>query len=125
MPRDGLTSELNSGPFAFSTADLNESIKAVTCGSLQMVEGFVPTGTVTPGAGVTAPGVSELGVGLAMNNVDVGKANGVGVGGTGVEGNVHPTSNANPIKSMDRVLVFILISSFDNYIPPIYLQRGL
>ena len=62
MPRDGLTSELKSGPFAFSTADLNELIKAVTCGSLQMVEGFVPTGTVTPGAGVTAPGVSELGV---------------------------------------------------------------
>jgi hypothetical protein len=107
-------------------ADLNESINAVTCGSLQMVEGFVPAGTVTPGAGVTAPGVSETGVGLAMNKVEVGNASRVGVGGgTVLAGMVHPASNANPIKSMDRVLVFILISSFDNYIPPIYLQRGL
>jgi len=90
-----------------------------------MLEGFVAGEPVTPGAGVTAPGVSELGVGLAMNNVDVGKTSGVGVGGTGVEGNVHPASNANPIKSMDRVLVFILISSFDNYIPLLYLQQIL
>jgi hypothetical protein len=53
-----------------------------------------------------------------MNKVEVGKAIGVGVGGGMVlAGIVHPASHANPIKSMDRVLVFILISSFDYYIP--------
>jgi hypothetical protein len=103
-------------------ADLNESINAVTWGSLQILVGFPGGGAVTPGAGVTALGMSEPGVGLAMNNVEVGTASGVGVRGTGVEGNVHPANNANPIKSMDRVFVFILISSFDYYIPLLSLQ---
>jgi hypothetical protein len=103
-------------------ADLNESINAVTCGSLQMVEEVVPAGTVTPGAGVIAPGVSATGVWVAMNNVEVGMASGVGVGRTEAEGKVHPASRTNPIKVVKRVLAFIVISSFDNYIPSTYLQ---
>jgi hypothetical protein len=99
-------------------ADLNESIKVVTCGSLQMLVAFAGGAPVTPGAGVTGPGVSELGVGLAMNSVEVGKASGVGVGGgTVLAGSVHPVSRTNPVKVIKRVLVFIVISSFDNYIP--------
>jgi hypothetical protein len=48
-----------------------------------------------------------------MDKVEVGKANEVGVGGgTVLAGIVHPTSHANPSKSIDRVLVFILVSSF-------------
>jgi hypothetical protein len=62
MPRAGLTSELKSGPSDLSTADLNESINAVTCGSLQIVDGFAGEVNVVPAGGVTAPGVSEPGV---------------------------------------------------------------
>jgi hypothetical protein len=118
MPRAGLTSELRSGPSDLSTADLNESINAVTCGSLQMLDGFVAGIAVVPAGGVTLPGetVSETGVGVAMNNVEVGKASRVGVGGTGVDGNVQAANNVNPIKMIERVLVFIVISSFGNYI---------
>jgi hypothetical protein len=56
---------------------------------------------------------------VAINNVEVGKASIVGVAGTGVDGDVQATNNVNPIKIVERVLVFIVISSFDNYIPPI------
>jgi hypothetical protein len=82
---------------------------------------------VVPAGGVTASGetVSETGVEVAINNVEVGKASRVGVGGTGVDGDAQATNNVNPIKIAERVLVFIVISSFDNYIPPIYLQRIL
>jgi len=92
-----------------------------------MLDGFVAGIAVVPAGGVTAPGetVSETGVEVAINNVEVGKASRVGVGGTGVDGNVQATNNVNPIKIIERVLVFIVISSFDNYIPPIYLQRIL
>jgi hypothetical protein len=127
MPRAGLTSELKSGPSDLSTADLNESINAVTCGSLQIVDGFVAGIAVVPAGGVTPPGeaVSETGVEVAMNKVEVGKASRVGVGGTGVDGNVQPASRAKPTKVVKRVLVFIVISSFNNYIPPIYNQHIL
>jgi len=120
MPRAGLTSELRSDPFEFRMADLNESIKAVTCGSLQMVDGFAGDETVAPGAGVIAPpGVSACaaGVWVAINNVEVGKMSGVGVRATGVEGNVHAVSRTNPMQIVARILVFIFFSSFDNYIP--------
>src|SRR6476660_5396275 len=120
MPREGLTKELKSDPFEFKMADLNESIKALTCGSLQIVDGFAGDETVAPGAGVMAPpGVSACaaGVWVAIINVEVGKISGVGVRGTGVEGNVHPASRTNPTQIVARVLVFIFFSSFDNYIP--------
>jgi len=90
-----------------------------------MLAGFEGGATVTPGAGVSTPGVSEEGVWVAINNVEVGKARDVGVGGTGVEGDAQPASRANPIKMIDKVLVFIIISSFINYILLIYLQQIL
>jgi hypothetical protein len=85
-----------------------------------MLDGFVAGTAVVPAGGVTPPGVGETGVGVAINNVDVGKASRVGVGGTGVEGKVHPAIRTNPMKIVERVLAFIFISSFDNYIAPIY-----
>ena len=86
-----------------------------------MVDGFAGDVTAVPAGGVMATGVREPGVGVAINNVEVGKASSVGVGGTGVEGNVHPTSRTNPMKIVERVLTFIFISSFNNYIALIYL----
>jgi hypothetical protein len=119
MPRAGLTSEPNSSPFELRIADLKESIKAVTWGSLQIEA--EPPGDVAgvPAGGVTTPGVSGSGVEVAINKVEVGNASGVGVGAAGVEGagNVHPASNVNVIKIAERALLFMFISSFDNYIP--------
>jgi hypothetical protein len=56
---------------------------------------------------------------VAINKVEVGNASGVGVGPAGVEGagNVHPASKVNAIKIAERALLFMFISSFDNYIP--------
>jgi hypothetical protein len=85
------------------------------------VDGFAGEVTAVPAGGVMATGVSEPGVGVAINKVEVGKASRVGVAGTGVEGNVHPTSRTNPMKIVERVLTFIFISSFNNYIALIYL----
>src|SRR5689334_18993686 len=102
MPREGLTSELRSDPSEFKMADLNESIKAVTWGSLQMLDGFPPGETVAPGTGVVPPAevtAGEGGAWVEMTNVEVGKAKGVGVGGAGVVGKVHPTSRTNPMQS--------------------------
>jgi hypothetical protein len=92
-----------------------------------MLAGFVAGIAVVPAGGVT-PGetVSETGaVCVAINNVEVGKASRVGVGGTGVDGNVQAAKNVNPIKIVERVLMFIVISSFDNYIPAIFLHHIL
>ena len=50
-----------------------------------MLVGFAGEVRVVPAGGVMAPGVSGAGVGDAINNVEVGKASRVGVGGTGVE----------------------------------------
>jgi hypothetical protein len=98
-------------------AVLKESINTVTCGSVQILEVLVPAGgvTVTPGRGVTAPGVSVSGnvVGVAINNVEVA----VGGGGASVVGAAQPAKRVNPIKRIDRVFVFMLISSPTNYIP--------
>jgi hypothetical protein len=111
MPREGLTSELRRGPSPFRTAVLNESINAATCGSVQMVE--EPDGAVRPG--VTAPGVCKEGsrVGVAMKSVGVR----VTAGANGVAGEAQPASRINPRRNVDRILVFMLISSFFDYIP--------
>jgi hypothetical protein len=77
-------SELSNIPSEVSTAFLNESINALTCGSLQMLDVLVPGRvvpeggvTVTPGRGVTAPGVSVRGNGVAVvDNVAVAGAGG-------------------------------------------------
>jgi hypothetical protein len=92
-----------------------------------MLDGFVAGIAVVPAGGVTPPGdtVSETGVEVAINNVEVGNASRVGVGGTGVDGNVQAARNVNPIKIVERVLMFIVISSFDNYIPAIFLHHIL
>jgi len=92
-----------------------------------MLAGFEGDVTVVPAGGVTPPGVSvsEKGVWVAINSVEVGKTSGVGVGGAGVAGAAHPTNRVNPIKIAERVLVFIIISSLVNYISLIYLQQIL
>jgi hypothetical protein len=84
----------------------------------------VPVGAVIvwPGRGVTAPGVrvSESGVWVARDKVEVGRARAVGVGGTGVAGEAHAVitavSKANSIDKVQRVFIFIVITSIDNYI---------
>src|SRR5512138_1810908 len=118
MPRVGLTSELSSTPSEFSTAVLKESISAVTCGSVHMPDVFGIPGawvTVTPGRGVTAAGVTVNGKGTAGFESD---EVGVTGGGVGVAGEAQPVNRANPRNRIDRVLMLMLISSFDNYIPP-------
>jgi hypothetical protein len=103
-------SELSSGPSPFRTAVLKESIKAATCGSVQMVE--EPEGVVRPD--VTAPGVCKAGsrVGVAMKSVGVRVT-----GAKGVAGEAQPASRINPRRNVDRSLVFMLVSSFFDYIP--------
>jgi hypothetical protein len=121
MLREGLTRELRSGPSELSTAFLKESIKAVTCGSLQIVEGAGGATTVVPGAGVTAPGVSDNGDVVCVGKNKVGVAERVGVACAAEE--AHPARRINPIKNIERVLVFIVISSFDYYNARLLLKR--
>ena len=103
-------------------ADLKESIIAVTWGSPQIVEGFVAA-LVTPGRGVETPGVSARVGGVPINKVDVGRAIKVGVGGTCVAGAAHAVnmtaSSVKPGRKAKCDLMFIFITSFDNYIPSI------
>jgi hypothetical protein len=81
MARVGLTSELSFNPSDVRMADLNESISAVTCGSLQILDVVVPAASVTvivtPGSGVTAPGVTVRAKGVWVT-ADVGVAGIVG-----------------------------------------------
>ncbi len=115
MPRAGLTSELRSCPSEVRIAFLNESISAVTCGSPQMVDGFVgamPV-TVTPGRGVETPGVSAAVDGVPMIKVEVGRARKVGVGGGCVAGDEQATNRVEPSRNIKSTLISIFISSFD------------
>jgi len=113
MPRSGLTSELNSAPSEVSTADLKDSIKAGTWGSVQILAGAE---TLAPGKAVRAPGanVSEGGDCMERNKVGVAVA-GKGVGNCAV-GAAQLASRMNPIRMAGSVFMFI-ISSFDHYIP--------
>jgi len=128
MPRVGLMRELKSAPSDSRIADLNESISAVTCGSVQIVDVVEGVMAVTPGtgvmgAGVTAPGVRVSGrVGcVPINNVGVVVTNGSEVGVAWAAGDAHAANRTSPIKNIKKVFAFILISSLDNYIPrPIY-----
>jgi hypothetical protein len=114
MPRAGLTSELRSCPSEVRMAFLNESISAVTCGSPQIVDGFVRATpvTVTPGIGVEAPGVRTAVGGVPMDKVEVGSARKVGVGGGCVAGDEQATNRVEPSRNVKSTLVFIFISSF-------------
>jgi hypothetical protein len=71
--------------------------------------------SVTPGIGVTAPGVCGTTC-VPRNKVGVT----VAAGGGGVVGAVHAVTTAasriDPMNKSTRVLVFMLISSFDHYI---------
>src|SRR5215213_4814840 len=114
MPRAGLTNELKSGPSEVSTADLKESMKAGTWGSEQILAG---AGTLAPGRGVRAPGVSvsEGGNWVERDNVGVAVAGrGVGIWAVGAE---QLASRLNPIRMTESIFVFIIISSFGHYIP--------
>jgi hypothetical protein len=71
--------------------------------------------SVTPGIGVTAPGVCRTDC-VPRNKVGVTVAS----GGGGVVGAAHAVtrlvSRIDPMNKGKRVLVFMLISSFDYYI---------
>jgi len=73
--------------------------------------------SVTPGIGVTAPGVCGI-VCVPSNKVGVSVAS----GGAGVAGAAHVVARAasriDPMNKGKRVLVFMLISSLDHYIYP-------
>lgn len=88
MPLTGLTSRLNNGPSSLSMEDLNESITAITCGSVQnpalagagvdVEMGVLPTGN---GVGDSV----EMKVGVAVirgREVNVGGGSGVKDGST-------------------------------------------
>jgi len=89
---------------------------AVTCGSLQIVDGFAGALPVTAGEPVETPGVP--GEGVPINRVEVGRARNVGVAGAGVAGDAHAVDTAanriKPGRKAESTLVFIFISSFDN-----------
>jgi hypothetical protein len=72
--------------------------------------------SVTPGIGVTAPGVCSGRVGALRDTVGVIVAS----GGSGVVGAAHAVitaaSRIDPMNKGKRVLAFMLISSFDYYI---------
>jgi hypothetical protein len=78
---------------------------------LQIVEGLETA--VPPGGGVTAPGVVREEVGVDMNSVGVTE----GSTGAGVAGAPQPAKRINAAREVKRVLVFMLISSFVDYIP--------
>src|SRR5215216_2512148 len=105
MPREGLTSELRSCPSEVRIAFLNESIMAVTCGSLQIVDGFAGALPVTAGEAVETPGVP--GGSVPINRVEVGRAINVGVAGAGVAGDAHPANRIRPVKKANSILVLI------------------
>jgi hypothetical protein len=74
--------------------------------------------SVTPGIGVTAPGVCGGRVGALRDKVGVM----VTSGGAGVAGEAQAAitvdSRKDPMNKGKRVLVFMLISSLDHYIYP-------
>jgi hypothetical protein len=72
---------------------------------------------VALGSGVDAPAVSTSGVPVATNNVGVNGMKRDCVGVAGMADDPHPVSRANAIDRIKRVLVFILYTSIDNYIP--------
>jgi hypothetical protein len=119
MPRDGLTSELRSVPSEVRIAVLKESISAVACGSVQIVDGFA--GAVTDPFGTTgeAPGVN--GEGVLTSSVEVGSARRVGVAAAWVAGEPHAmrtTADRVRLNTKTRIrLVAIVISSLYYYIP--------
>jgi hypothetical protein len=78
-----------------------------------MLTALVGEVMVTPGMGVTAPGVCRGAVGVLRNNVGV-----VVIGrGVDVAGEAQLATRTNPMNKGKIVLVFILISSLNYYIP--------
>jgi hypothetical protein len=90
------------------TAFLSESIKAVTCGSLQT---FAELEGVDPGAvaaGVSAP---DVGKGIGAVVVTAGKKVGRVVGVEAAsEGEVQAVSRTKPDRSMGTSFMFIFLS---------------
>ena len=76
------------------------------------MDGFGGALPVTPGGGVTAPGVSVNEDCVPINSVEVGRARRVGVAGACVAGDVQPTNRINPSRNAGSLLRFIFISSF-------------
>src|SRR5688572_22521671 len=126
MPREGLTSVLRSCPSEVRIAVLNESIRAVTCGSPQIVAGFGGAVTDPPGRGVEAPGVCATVEGVPINKVEVGRAINVGVAGGSVAGDAQPANRIKLSRKDRSILVFIFISSFTSHLKnsfPSHLHR--
>jgi hypothetical protein len=109
---------LKSCPSDLRTADLKESISAVTWGALQMVDGLAGAVTDPPGKAVETPGAGVSEDGVPINRVDVGRARKVGVAAGACEADsTQPARRIEAIRKTAKFLVFMIISSLDNYIP--------
>jgi hypothetical protein len=120
MPFAGLTNELNKAPSLFSIARFNESIKVITCGSVQTFAETADMGVAAGVSTVTSVAIGGIGEGVSV----VIKTRGAAVGSIGVGSVVaeklQPVNRNNPTSRVDVSLMFIIVSSsmtIDNYIP--------